>query len=153
MSEKLSLEERVKPNSSDDPIQNEPSAELEQRTNGLSYAIKSYMVDVTSAWIFYTPIVALSEYASGMESEKILKSRLISVGLQIFIARPLGVFRQYWANLWDAGQESTPLKKFAGDTSFQVLTQAPIYSGMLYLAGASFNQGVAAVSLGLAVGA
>src|SRR3989344_7474624 len=91
MSEKLSLEERVKPNSSDDPIQNEPSAELEQRTNGLSYAIKRYMVDVTSAWIFYTPIVALSEYASGMESEKISNLGLLVSGYR-FLSLDLLVY-------------------------------------------------------------
>lgn len=114
--------------------------------------LRNYVVDTTAAWLYWTPLMTVTETISGMESEEIFKSRLMSLCVHAFLGRPNGMFRQYWANTWNADAESSPLKKFAVDTSAQVCFQVPIYSTMLYFSGASFKEGITALTTGVAVG-
>ncbi len=112
----------------------------------------NYLVDTTAAWLYWTPVMTLTETLSGMESKEILKSRLMSIALHTFVGRPYGLFRQYWANLWNADASSSRLKKIMVDTSAQICFQVPTYSTILYFSGASLKEGVAALVTGLTVG-
>ncbi len=128
---------------------------LGERLNaeGKVSAFRNYVVDMTAAWGFYTPLMASVEYfAAGMESEKVLKSRLMAAAYHAVLMRPYGKFRQWWADYWNVDYTSHPLKKFAIDTSAMIIFQVPSYSGILYLAGASLNEVLVALPVGLTVG-
>src|SRR3989344_2231063 len=77
---------------------------------------KKYAVDTTSSWLYWTPIMSTTEYFSGMEADEITTSRLLGIGLGLFVARPYGLFRQYWADQWNADATSSDKKKLLSDT-------------------------------------
>ncbi len=126
-----------------------PNAPYERKASGF----RSYAADTTISWLYWTPVMAAIESLSGLETDEILKSRLASICLGAFIARPQGMFRQYWANLWNADAGSSRVKKLAVDTSAQICFQVPLYSIILYFSGASLKEGIAALSTGVAIGA
>ena len=112
-----------------------------------------YIVDTTAAWLFYTPLMALSEhYVASMDSREVLHSRLYAAGVHALIMRPYGQFRQWWADYWHANGSSPFLKKLSVDTSAAVMFQLPAYSAILYASGASFKEIAVALPAGLAIG-
>jgi len=115
-------------------------------------SLKDYFVDTSAASLFYTPLRAAVEYASGMDSHEIIRSRLIALGVHAIVMRPYGKLRQKWADYWQATPESSKLKKFAVDASFSVLHQIPVYSAILYLSGASFEEAKVALPVGVTMG-
>ncbi len=115
---------------------------------------KKYIVDTTAGWAFYTPLIGMSEYLiAGMENEAILKSRLSAMAVHAVIMRPYAKFREYWAKKWNVDNESSKLKKFLVDTSAMILVQTPVYTSILYNAGASPEEMLKALPAGLAIGA
>lgn len=118
-----------------------------------SSKLKSYVVDTTSSWLYWTPVMTFTELCSGMEAEEIVNSRLMAMGLALGIARPHGMFRQYWADLWKADANSSKKKKAFVDITANACFQAPIYSAILYFSGVSLEEGVAALATGLTIGA
>ena len=126
---------------------------LEDRCNSIN-VIKDYLVDTSAAWMFYTPVMAASEYfVAGMASKEVAKSRLMAMAVNAVVMRPYGKLRQNWADYWNADAHSSTLKKFAVDTSYSVLFQIPVYSSILFASGASFKESCAALPAGLVVGA
>ena len=112
------------------------------------------LVDVSAGWLFYLPIVAsIEKFVVGMENEEVLKARGLAMGVHGVFLRPYGKFRGWWAKKWDVNSESSSFKKFLVDTTALMLYQIPTYSSVLYLSGASFEEGATALPLGLAVGA
>src|SRR3989344_861640 len=81
-----------------------------------SDSVKNYLVDTSFAWTYWTLVMAFTESISSMESEEILKSRLIGLAVQTFLSRPYGKFRQFWADLFKADANSSKLKKTFVDT-------------------------------------
>lgn len=116
--------------------------------------IKNYLVDTTAALSFWTPIMASIEYfGAGMDSEEVLKSRLAAAAVHATIARPYGKLRQWIADKLHTNAQSSQSKKFAIDTLAMILTQAPLYSTILYCSGASLKEVAVALPTGLAIGA
>lgn len=115
--------------------------------------LKNYVVDTTSSWVYWTPLMAMDElFISGMDGEEVLKSRLVAIGMGLIVARPQAIFRQYWADLWKADGDSSKLKKFIVDTTAQMAWQAPLYSTILYFSGVSWDEGTTALATGLVIG-
>lgn len=118
------------------------------------YHCTNYLVDVSAAWIFYAPTFATTEYfIAGMSGDKVAKSRLMAAGVQAIIMRPYALFREWWAKYWNAGPKSSQLKKFLVDSTATSIFQIPLYSSMLYLNNCSFEEGIKALSVGIAMGA
>lgn len=115
---------------------------------------KNYIVDTTAGISFYTPIMAASEYfIGGMSSDEVLKSRLSAAVYHSVMRRPLGKFRQWYADMWHADAKSSFMKKFLIDTSVTVILQIPVYSAILYSSGASMEEITKALPAGIAIGA
>lgn len=148
MTDNFPLEDRLE--SAPVPIETDYTSAAEQRVGS---GLRNYLVDCSATSLFYTPTMAVTELVSGMESEEIVKSRLMGAVAHFSIGRPYGIFRQWWADRWQVGPESPKWKKLAVDTSAMVIMQTPIYSSMLYLAGASKEEILVALPLGLAWGA
>lgn len=118
-----------------------------------SSRVKRYVVNTTSSWLYWTPIMTATEYFSGMEMDEITATRLSAMGLALFVAHPYGIFRQYWAELWKTDATSSSAKKLIVDTSAHVCFQLPLYSTILYASGTSFREGITALITGLTIGA
>ena len=135
-------------------VKNEGRKQNNSRFKNIKNSITNYIVDTTAAWTFYTPTFATMEYLiAGMESEEILKSRLMAAGVQALVMRPYGKFREYWAKKWNANAESSRLKKFLVDTSALSIFQAPLYSAILYFSDVSLEEGLRALPVGILIGA
>ena len=98
--------------------------------------------------------MAASEYfVGGMSPEEVVKSRLLAAAYHSVMMRPFGKFRQWYADKWEADAKSSAMKKLLVDTSATVIIQIPVYSAILYSAGASLDETAKALPAGIAIGA
>lgn len=114
---------------------------------------KNYCIDTTAGWMFYTPLMAASEYLiAGMEGEKVLRSRIYAAGVHALVMRPFGKFREWWAKKWKTDETSSWKRKLFVDTSANVMFQVPVYSAILYHSGATIKEIAYALPVGLLIG-
>ncbi|MBS3170116.1 L-alanine exporter AlaE [Candidatus Woesearchaeota archaeon] len=73
--------------------------------------------------------------------------------IALFVARPYGLFRQYWADSWKTDPTSSATKKLIVDTTAHFCFQLPFYSVILYVSGTSLREGITALIAGLTIGA
>lgn len=82
---------------------------------------------------------------SGMSFQQSLASRTLSIPVNIAIAWPYGVFRD-WVLRQGAKVSTSGLMKNVSDLVAYVLFQSPVYAGILLAVGASTEQIVTAVT-------
>ena len=56
-----------------------------------------YQADVLGGWLYYTPIYGLQEIAFGKETNEMMMTRLIGLGMHAALMRPVGKLRDYLA--------------------------------------------------------
>ncbi len=127
---------------------------LEQKSGwqGWQYTVKNWAVDTTAAWLYWTPIMTATEFASGMEPKEVLKSRAMSLLNHAVLGRLIGKYRHFVAKWYHADSSSSEIRKVVSDITAQLTTQIPIYSTMLYFSGVSFREGLTALGTGLLIG-
>lgn len=84
-------------------------------------------------------------FISGMTFEQSLASRTLSIPVNIAIAWPYGVFRDFILRQGRKWSE-TGLMKNVSDLVAYVLFQSPVYAAILWAVGASTEQIITAVS-------
>ena len=115
-------------------------------------AAANYLVDVSAGLIFYNPIMAAGEYLiAGMENPQVLKSRIGASIAQAICMRPSGMLRNVSAQHFGLTRESPWYQKAASDIGCILALQIPAYSTALYKAGASYEQGLRALGIAIAV--
>ncbi|GAB3526542.1 MULTISPECIES: L-alanine exporter AlaE [Photobacterium] len=84
-------------------------------------------------------------FVSGMTFEQSLASRTLSIPVNIAIAWPYGLFRDFVIR---SGYRFSPTNgmKSLSDMVAYVLFQSPVYAGILFVVGADFDQIVTAVT-------
>ncbi|ENN2392222.1 L-alanine exporter AlaE [Vibrio alginolyticus] len=82
---------------------------------------------------------------SGMTFEQSLASRTLSIPVNIAIAWPYGVFRD-WVLYQGSRVSPSSFMKNISDLVAYVLFQSPVYAGILFAVGASTDQIVTAVA-------
>ncbi|MGR2949398.1 L-alanine exporter AlaE [Vibrio vulnificus] len=82
---------------------------------------------------------------SGMTFQQSLASRTLSIPVNIAIAWPYGVFRD-WVLRQGARVSTSRLMKNVSDLVAYVLFQSPVYAGILLAVGASTEQIITAVT-------
>ncbi|ASM97266.1 hypothetical protein AOT11_19320 [Vibrio vulnificus NBRC 15645 = ATCC 27562] len=82
---------------------------------------------------------------SGMTFQQSLASRTLSIPVNIAIAWPFGVFRD-WVLRQGARVSTSGLMKNVSDLVAYVLFQSPVYAGILLAVGASTEQIITAVT-------
>lgn len=127
---------------------------LEQKSGwqGWQYTVKNWAVDTTAAWLYWTPVMTVTEFASGMEPKEVLKSRAMSLLNHAVLGRVVGKYRNVVAKWYHADANSSEIRKAVSDITAQLTTQIPIYSTMLYFSGVSLREGLAALGTGLVIG-
>lgn len=89
-------------------------------------------------------------FVSGMSFEQSLASRLVSIPVNIAIAMPYGLFRD-WALKQGAKISPSSFMKNVSDLIAYVGFQSPVYVGILLFVGASTDQIITAVSVNAAI--
>ena len=136
----------------DKQIQNPERKEsrLEKIVRTVKNEAKEYMVDTSASLLYANTIFGAGEYfIAGMEPDKLLKTRIGMSLIGCVIYRPFSKFREYWAKLWKTDAESSKTKKFLTDVSGNITFFAPIYTGIMYLSGASWEEMGAALPAGM----
>ncbi len=117
-------------------------------------AATNYLVDVSSGWIFFTPLYAAMEYfAFDGDFEKIKRSRGAALVAHAIAMRPTGKLRNYFAKKWNVNKKSPFKKRLAVNVTAGTPIQALLYTGALLYSGASINEFLVALPTGLAIGA
>lgn len=88
--------------------------------------------------------MAIEVFVSGMTFEQSLVSRTLSIPVNILIAIPYGLFRDWVLNNSARLSTAKPVKKMA-DMLAYVTFQSPVYASILLIVGASTDQIITAV--------
>ncbi len=89
-------------------------------------------------------------FISGMSFEQSLASRTLSIPVNIAIAWPYGMFRDYMIRTGMRFSTKRWMKGFSDMVAY-VLFQSPIYACILFVVGANFDQIVTAVTSNILV--
>ncbi|KJF90286.1 L-alanine exporter AlaE [Photobacterium leiognathi] len=89
-------------------------------------------------------------FISGMSFEQSLASRTLSIPINIAIAWPYGVFRDFMIHQ-GTRISSKRWMKGVSDMVAYVLFQSPVYAGILFVVGANVDQIVTAVTSNILV--
>ncbi|PSV13680.1 L-alanine exporter AlaE [Photobacterium leiognathi] len=89
-------------------------------------------------------------FISGMSFEQSLASRTLSIPINIAIAWPYGVFRDFMIHQ-STRISSKRWMKGVSDMVAYVLFQSPVYAGILFVVGANVDQIVTAVTSNILV--
>ena len=89
-------------------------------------------------------------FISGMSFEQSLASRTLSIPVNIAIAWPYGMFRDYMIRTGMRFSTKRWMKGFSDMVAY-VLFQSPIYACILFVVGANFDQIVTAVTSNIVV--
>jgi hypothetical protein len=99
--------------------------------------VYKYAVDVVSGWTYYTITyglqeIAAQEIATGhLDMDKVIKTRLIGMGVQAAVLRPVGMLRNHIAKKYDVTKESSFKDKLKVNFIATTPIQSTVYSGML----------------------
>ncbi|GLQ71651.1 L-alanine exporter AlaE [Vibrio penaeicida] len=110
------------------------------------FCIRHAAADTFAMVVFSFVVGMLIEiFVSGMSFEQSLQSRTLSIPVNIAIAWPYGVFRDWVLN--QGGRiHGGELTKRISDVIAYVLFQSPVYAAILWFVGASSDQIVTAVA-------
>lgn len=89
-------------------------------------------------------------FISGMSFEQSLASRTLSIPVNIAIAWPYGMFRDYMIRTGMRFSTRRWMKGFSDMVAY-VLFQSPIYACILFIVGANFDQIITAVTSNIVV--
>jgi len=128
---------------------------LDANINLVTNPIYQYGVDVLSGWVYYTPTYAAQELAAGKSLDTVIKTRLIGMGVQALIFRPIGLLRNYVAKKLDVTQDSSFIEKMKVNLITIVPTQAVAYAGILFASmtwAGKYDLKESAIAWGVGVG-
>lgn len=115
------------------------------------FCVRNAAADTFAMVVFcFVSGMIIEIFISGMSFEKSLASRLVSIPVNIAIALPYGLFRD-WVLRQGARLSPTSFMKNVADLVAYVAFQSPVYAGILLFVGASTDQIVTAVSTNAAI--
>ncbi|GAL36997.1 L-alanine exporter AlaE [Vibrio maritimus] len=110
------------------------------------FCIRNAAADTFAMVVFcFVSGMLIEVLVSGMTFEQSLASRLLSIPVNIAIAWPYGVFRDWALRQGAKVSPSGPMKAFS-DLVAYVAFQSPVYAAILFTVGASTDQIITAVS-------
>ncbi|MDV7103867.1 L-alanine exporter AlaE [Vibrio sp. TH_r3] len=115
------------------------------------FCIRNAAADTFAMVVFcFISGMIIEVFISGMSFEKSLASRLVSIPVNILIALPYGLFRD-WALRQGAKLSPSSFVKNVSDLIAYVAFQSPVYAAILFSVGASVDQIVTAVTTNAAI--
>ncbi|WP_299014470.1 L-alanine exporter AlaE [uncultured Photobacterium sp.] len=110
------------------------------------FNVRNAAADTFAMVIFsFVTGMLIEVFVSGMSFEQSLASRTLSIPVNIAIAWPYGVFRDFFVR---NGNRLSPTSwmKWLSDMVAFVLFQSPVYAGILWVVGADVDQIITAVT-------
>lgn len=115
------------------------------------FCVRNAAADTFAMVVFsFVAGMAIEIFVSGMTFEQSLASRMLSIPVNIVIAWPYGVFRDYMLRQGARLSPSSWMKNLA-DLLAYVLFQSPVYAAILWTVGADMDQIITAVTSNAAV--
>lgn len=115
------------------------------------FCVRNAAADTFAMVVFsFVAGMAIEIFVSGMTFEQSLASRMLSIPVNIAIAWPYGVFRDYMLRQGSRLSPSSWMKNLA-DLLAYVLFQSPVYAAILWTVGADMDQIITAVTSNAAV--
>lgn len=115
------------------------------------FCVRNAAADTFAMVVFsFVAGMAIEIFVSGMTFEQSLASRMLSIPVNIAIAWPYGVFRDYMLRQGSRLSSSSWMKNLA-DLLAYVLFQSPVYAAILWTVGADMDQIITAVTSNAAV--
>ncbi len=109
------------------------------------FCIRNAAADTFAMVVFcFISGMVIEIFISGMTFQQSLASRLVSIPVNIAIAWPYGVFRDWFLRKGRSISDTSMVKNIS-DLLAYVLFQSPVYAGILLTVGASWDQIGAAV--------
>ena len=110
------------------------------------FSIRNAAADTFAMVIFcFITGMFIEIFISGMTFEQSLASRMLSIPVNIAIAWPYGVFRDFMLRQGSRVSSASFMKNLSDLTAY-VLFQSPAYAAILFTVGASTDQIITAVS-------
>ncbi len=110
------------------------------------FCLRNVAADTFAMVVFcFVSGMMIEVFVSGMSFETSLASRLVSIPVNIAIALPYGIFRD-WVLKQGARLSLSSFMKNSSDLIAFVAFQSPVYVGILLFVGASTDQIITAVS-------
>ena len=112
-----------------------------------NYVIRRLFADTFAMVIFSTVVGMIIEvFVSGITLNQSVQARLTAIPVNLIIARPYGIFRDWIIKITHAN-EGGQIKKAIVDIISFVIFQVPIYSTILLTTGASVHKIVIAAGM------
>ena len=103
--------------------------------------VYSYLVDTIATISFWTPVGMTQEVLiAGMTVPQSLKVRGISVAVNLFAARPYGIYRNKVFKLLRTTEKTGQVRRYWTDYLAFNTFWTPVYAGMLAAGGGDHNQ-------------
>lgn len=110
-------------------------------------AWKKYLVDTGAMLLAAFPAGLFAEVIiAGMTLGQSLQARFMAVWVDILTARPYGIYRDHIFSKFRTIESSSLLKKCSTDIFSYVTFQVPVYALILFIAGATLNQTLIALT-------
>ena len=108
---------------------------------------KAYWVDTLATMSVFQPLQLFNEMSfAGMSFEDSLDVRKASIPVALLLVRPVFKLRDKWAkDIWKVDKNSSGIKKTLSDISFLSVVPPIIYSSVLTIGGAEFEEVTKAV--------
>jgi len=117
--------------------------------NIIKTQVKEYAVDTSVSLIYANLVFGAGEYLIvGMDSEEVIKTRIGMSIIGLGVYRPFGKFREYWAKLLKSDENSSFIKKTMTEISAGAVFFTPIYAGVTFLSGVSFEEIALSATIG-----
>lgn len=112
---------------------------------------RNAMADTFAMVVYCTVVNMLIEiFLSGMSFEQSLSSRLVAIPVNILIACPYGIYRDFFMRQARKMNNKGWTKTIA-DILAYITFQSPVYAAILWVIGADWHQIVAAVSSNMVI--
>lgn len=93
--------------------------------------VKHFLVDVLSNTVYYSATYGLLEILGGADSDELIRTRTIGIGVGIVFGRPMGLTRDYLAEKMAVTKDSTFFDRLKVNVAAITPITAVIYGGML----------------------
>ncbi|WP_428773128.1 L-alanine exporter AlaE [Vibrio sp.] len=115
------------------------------------FCIRHAAADTFAMVVFcFVSGMVIEIFVSGMSFEQSLQSRLLSIPVNIAIAWPYGIFRDFVLRQGARFSDSSVMRNIS-DLLAYVLFQSPVYAAILLAVGASTDQIITAVATNAAI--
>lgn len=112
---------------------------------------RNYAIDTSAKVACFAPFMASMEAYNGLDADQILSARVMSVVVDVGVARVYGKARDIVRDKVNA--DKSPIRSYLADTLTMIGVYSPVYAGILAVSGAEPEQIGAALVMGAGIAA